>query len=82
MSRTDLQEPKDYLAHACDAERLAQRSITPDERKAYERIAAVWRELASVEMDGEVSGVAREADAVSPPEDATAPPRQDPARSR
>lgn len=48
----------EYLAHALEAERLAQLSQSADERAAYERIAAVWRELAaSAAPDTEVSAM-------------------------
>jgi hypothetical protein len=45
--------PKDneYRAHAEQAERLAMASQSAEEREAYERIAAVWRELAEAEME-------------------------------
>jgi hypothetical protein len=41
----------EYLAHAAEAERLAQQSKSEDERAAYVRIAAVWRDLAAQRSD-------------------------------
>ena len=37
---------QDYLDHAQEAERLARLAQSESERAAYERIAAVWRQLA------------------------------------
>ena len=39
-------EDEEYLTHARQAERFARLSATAEERAAYERIAAAWRELA------------------------------------
>lgn len=36
--------------HAEEAARLARRAATGDERDAYERIAAVWRDLADADL--------------------------------
>jgi len=38
---------QDYLEHAHEAERLAKLAQSDSERLAYERIAAVWRQLAA-----------------------------------
>lgn len=41
--------------HADEAARLARRAATGEERKAYERIAAVWRDLAVVDAMGDAA---------------------------
>lgn len=63
----------EYLAHALEAERLAQQSQSADERAAYERIAAVWRELAASAAPEE---------AVSEPSAGEATPRRATAKSQ
>lgn len=58
MSRAGRQSCSE---HAEEAARLARRATTSEEREAYERIAAVWRDLAEAdagaeEARGEVKG--------------------------
>lgn len=72
-----VKDRQSYLDHALDAERLARRSLTPEERAAYERIAAVWRDLAGPEPTKSLEGsFSEDRDAGS------APPRPGRARSR
>lgn len=45
-------ESPTYSEHAEEAIRLARRAATGEEREAYERIAAVWQDLASATANG------------------------------
>ena len=45
---------QDYLDHAQEAERLARLAQSESERLAYERIAAVWRQLAEGDDAAEI----------------------------
>lgn len=49
---------KHYRQQAENAERLAKSAETEDERAAYQRIAAVWRDLADTreQMKGREEG--------------------------
>ena len=38
--------PQDYVKRALEAEEQARRSETPEERKTFQEVAKLWRELA------------------------------------
>lgn len=52
MSRGERQT---YAEHAAEAGRLARRAASDEERQAYERIAAVWRDLAESDQTPEAA---------------------------